>query len=134
MHGIKVLMAKNYIDNLSEETRKGLLEKAEQGIWPSFVPLGYLNVAGPNGKRTIEPDPNLGPIIVRMFEWYSSGQYSLAEITKMIRPEGMVFRKSNDPVPRATVLKILRSRIYTGDFDWNGKTYPGVHTPLETVP
>jgi hypothetical protein len=28
MHGIKVLMAKNYIDNLSEETRKGMLEKA----------------------------------------------------------------------------------------------------------
>jgi DNA invertase Pin-like site-specific DNA recombinase len=132
MHGIKVLMAKNYIDNLSEETRKGLLEKAEQGIWPSFAPLGYLNVAGPNGKRTIEPDPNLGPIIVRMFEWYSSGQYSLAEITKMMRPEGMVFRKSNDPVPRATVHKILRSRIYTGDVDWNGKTYPGVHTPLVT--
>lgn len=24
MHGIKVLMAKNYIDNLSEETRKGM--------------------------------------------------------------------------------------------------------------
>jgi DNA invertase Pin-like site-specific DNA recombinase len=32
MHGIKVLMAKNYIDNLSEETRKGMTEKAEQGI------------------------------------------------------------------------------------------------------
>ena len=59
MHGIKVLMAKNYIDNLSEETRKGLLEKAEQGIWPSFAPLGYVNVAGPNGKRMIEPDTNL---------------------------------------------------------------------------
>src|SRR5262245_347597 len=27
MHGIKVLMAKNYIDNLSEEARKGMLEK-----------------------------------------------------------------------------------------------------------
>jgi site-specific DNA recombinase len=40
MHGIKVLMAKNYIDNLSEETRKGMLEKAEQGIWPSAAPLG----------------------------------------------------------------------------------------------
>lgn len=35
MHGIKVLMAKNYIDNLSEEARKGMLEKAEQirGGW-----------------------------------------------------------------------------------------------------
>src|SRR5436190_23409951 len=29
-HGIKVLMAKNYIDNLSEEARKGQQEKAEQ--------------------------------------------------------------------------------------------------------
>jgi hypothetical protein len=32
MHGIKVLMAKNYIDNLSEEARKGMQEQAEQGI------------------------------------------------------------------------------------------------------
>src|SRR6266853_3294483 len=58
-HCIKVLMAKNYIDNLSEETRKGMLEKAEQGIWPSFAPLGYLNVPDSNGRRIIEPDPVL---------------------------------------------------------------------------
>lgn len=31
-YGIRVLMAKNYIDNLSEEARKGMTEKAEQGI------------------------------------------------------------------------------------------------------
>src|SRR5262245_35649525 len=30
MHGIKVLMAKNYIENLGEEVRKGMLEKARQ--------------------------------------------------------------------------------------------------------
>jgi site-specific DNA recombinase len=46
IHGIKVLMAKNYIDNLSEETKKGMLEKAEQGVYPSAAPLGYRNVAG----------------------------------------------------------------------------------------
>ena len=34
MHGIRVLMAKNDIDNLSEEVRKGMREKAEQGHWP----------------------------------------------------------------------------------------------------
>jgi site-specific DNA recombinase len=38
MHGIKLLMAKNYIDNLSEEVRKGLLTKAGQGVYPSFAP------------------------------------------------------------------------------------------------
>ena len=51
MHGIKVLMAKNYIDNLSEETRKGMTEKAEQGLWPSNAPLGYRNVTGTDGKK-----------------------------------------------------------------------------------
>ena len=32
IHGIKVLMAKNYIDNLSEEISKGLHEGLEQGF------------------------------------------------------------------------------------------------------
>ena len=132
MHGIKVLMAKNYIDNLSEETRKGMLEKAEEGFWPSFAPLGYHNVAAPGGKRVIEPDAELAPIITRMYEWYASGQYSLVQVTKMAQAEGMVFRKSNDPVPKATVHKILRNRIYTGKFDWDGKTYSGIHVPLVT--
>src|SRR4026207_2437540 len=73
MHGIKVLMAKNYIDNLSEETRKGMLEKAEQSIYPSFAPLGYRNVMGPHGKRIIEADPDIAPIIIQIFEWYATG-------------------------------------------------------------
>ena len=132
MHGIRVLMAKNYIDNLSEETRKGMLEKADQGIWPSFAPLGYRNVTDPNGKKVIEPDPTLAPIITRMFEWYATGQYSLADVTKLSRADGMVFRKSSDAVPKATVNKILRNRLYTGDFNWDGRTYSGVHAPLVT--
>jgi site-specific DNA recombinase len=37
MHGLKVLIAKNFLDNLSEETSKGMLEKAEQGHWPSYA-------------------------------------------------------------------------------------------------
>ena len=79
MHGIKVLMAKNYIDNLSEEARKGMAEKAEQGFWPSYAPLGYRNVTGANGKKMIAADPDLAPIIVRLFEWYSTGTMSLKE-------------------------------------------------------
>ena len=41
MHGIQVLMARNYIDNLREEVSKGMREKAEQGIYPSRPPIGY---------------------------------------------------------------------------------------------
>jgi site-specific DNA recombinase len=130
MHGIKVLMAKNYIDNLSEETRKGMQEKAEQGIWPSFAPLGYLNVVGPSGKKIIEPDPELSPIITRTFERYSNGDVSIKEVAKQARADGLNFRKSKAPVSTAMVHKILRSRIYMGDFDWVGRTYQGTHLPL----
>src|ERR1700734_1234277 len=35
VHGIKVLMARNYSLNLGEETKKGMLEKARSGIYPS---------------------------------------------------------------------------------------------------
>jgi site-specific DNA recombinase len=67
MHGIKVLTAKNYIDNLSEEARKGMQEKAEQGIWPTKSPLGYRNVAGPDGKKIIPIDPEVAPIVSKLF-------------------------------------------------------------------
>ena len=53
VHGIKVLMAKNYIDNLSEEARKGQLEKAEQGIWPTKAPLGYRFLAWNGDERYV---------------------------------------------------------------------------------
>jgi hypothetical protein len=64
------------------------------------------------------------------FVYYSTGNHSIKEIAKMARAEGFVFRKSKDPVNVATVHKILKNRIYTGDFDWDGAQYEGKHEPL----
>jgi len=41
VHGIKVLVARNHSLNLSEETQKGMLEKARSGIYPSCASVGY---------------------------------------------------------------------------------------------
>jgi site-specific DNA recombinase len=130
IHGIKVLMAKNYVDNLSEETRKGMTEKAEQGIWPSVAPLGYKNVLGKSGKRTIKPDSRLAPIIARLFKTYSTGGYSLNEITEKFSRKGLAFRKNKKPLPRSTVHKILTNQMYSGTFQWKGQLYEGKYTPL----
>src|SRR5436190_4965334 len=130
MHGIKVLMAKNYIDNLSEEARKGMLEKAEQGIWPTKAPLGYRNVAGPDGKRVIEPDLEVAPIIARLFQWYAPGYVSLKDAARMAAEAGLKYRRSGSLVPISTVHKILRNRLYMGEFEWNGRLYQGRHVPL----
>src|SRR4030088_1597680 len=114
MYGIKVLMAKNYIDNLSEETRKGMQEKAEQGMWPTMAPLGYLNVAGPDSKRIIVTDTDLAPIVSKLFEWYATGHCSLREAARKARDAGLVYRKSGAKVPMRAVHSILRNRLYTG--------------------
>jgi site-specific DNA recombinase len=132
MHGIKVLMAKNYIDNLSEEARKGMQEKAEQGIWPTVAPLGYRNVAGADGKKIIEPDPDSASLIARLFEWYATGTLSLKEAAQKARAAGLVYRKSGAPVPVSTVHSTLRNRLYMGEFEWNGHLYLGTHQPLVT--
>ena len=133
MHGIKVLMAKNYIDNLSEEARKGQQEKAEQGIWPTKTPLGYRNITGQDGKKVIAVDPDVAPIVSKIFEWYATGQYALKDVARKARAAGLVYRKSGNPVPTSTVHSILRNRLYTGWFEWNGKLYQGRHEPLISV-
>src|SRR5215472_17093822 len=116
MHGIKVLMAKNYIDNLSEEARKGMQEKAEQGIWPTKCPLGYRNIAGSDGKKIIAPDPAIAPLIAKLFEWYARGDISLKEAARKAQAAGLVYPRSGAKVPVSTIHTILRNRLYTGRF------------------
>src|SRR5262249_1394114 len=133
MHGIKVLMAKNYIDNLSEEARKGMQEKAEQGIWPTKTPLGYRNMMGADGKKIISVDPATAPIICKVFEWYATGTYSLQQVARMARDAGLAYRKSGAKVPTSTIHSILRNRLYTGRFLWNGKLIEGRHDALVSM-
>ena len=133
MHGIKVLMAKNYIDNLSEEARKGMQEKAEQGIWPTKTPLGYRNIIGPGGKKIIAVDTAVAPIVAKLFDWYASGRISLKEAAKKAQAAGLVYAQSGAKVPMSTVHTILRNRLYSGQFEWNGKLIQGKHEPLVSI-
>jgi site-specific DNA recombinase len=133
MHGIKVLMAKNYIDNLSEEARKGMQEKAEQGIWPTKCPLGYRNITGPDGKKVIATDPAIAPLIVKLFEWYAGGDISLKEAARKAHAASFVYPRSGANVPVSTIHTILRNRLYTGRFEWNGKLIQGRHEALIPV-
>lgn len=82
VHGIQVVIARNYIENLREEVRKGMREKAEQGIYPSRPPLGYCNN---KLEHTIEVDSAKAPIAQRMFALYASGQQSLNGARKALK-------------------------------------------------
>ena len=136
MHGIKVLMAKNFIDNLSEETRKGLKQKADSGIYPcSRVPLGY-KLEKKDGKIMPVIDEENKEIVMRIFEYYATGLYSLDSLIQKIKEEGLFITSSltkgmvAKKLTRSVVQRILRNPFYCGEFLWNGKLYKGIHAPL----
>ncbi len=133
MHGIRVLMAKNYVDNLSEEIRKGLNEKAAQGIYPTHAPLGYLNTIEPGTKRkTIVPDPARAHLLKEMFERYASGLESYDTLIKWAHSNGLTTKKGK-PLVRTSIEKILKHPAYCGIIRWQGKESVGVHDPLVTL-
>jgi hypothetical protein len=58
-------VARNYSENLREEVKKGMQEKASQGIYPGRPPFGYRNNGG---TRSIEIHPEKAAIAERIFE------------------------------------------------------------------
>ncbi len=131
MHGFKVLVAKNFIDNLKEETSKGMQEKAEQGIYPSVAPYGYLNITREDGKKIIAVNFEKAPFIKRMFELYATGAYSITTLREKIISEGFVYGKNGKAIPRSQVERILKNIFYTGSFEWRGKIYDNAqHDPI----
>ena len=130
MHGIRVLMAKNYVDNLSEEIRKGLEEKAAQGIYPTHAPLGYLNAQEPGTKRKIiVPDPARACLVKELFGLYGTGSHSLETLTKHARRQGLTTKKGLFLV-RSAIDQILKHPAYCGIVRWNGREAMGIHEPL----
>lgn len=93
--GIKALMAKNYSDNLSEEVKKGMQEKATQGTYPSIAPYGYLNDRV-DGKKIIVIDPDSAPFIKKMFELNATGSFSLPKLRKKMIADGMIYRNGKN--------------------------------------
>ncbi len=121
IHGIQVVIARNYIENLREEVRKGMREKAEQGIYPSRPPLGYRNN---KLERSIEVDPQKAPVARRMFELYATGRYSLFSLRKVLQAEFGV------SLGKGYLDRLLKNPFYAGSFRWEDKIYSGTHTPL----
>ncbi|MGA8222668.1 MAG: recombinase family protein [Candidatus Acidiferrales bacterium] len=121
IHGIHVVLARNYIENLKEEVKKGMREKAEQGVYPSRPPLGYRNN---KVEHTIEIDPVKAPIAKRMFELYATGRLSLQLVWKTLKCEFEI------ALSKSHVEKLLKNPFYAGNFYWDGILYPGTHEPL----
>lgn len=132
VEGILASIAEFYSANLSQEVRKGMLQKVRNGGWPTIAPLGYLNVRSDGGRKAesrLVPDPVMGPLVREAFELYASGECSLSALHTTMAQRGL--RTSRGlPIVRSKFALVLKNPIYIGTVRWGGIESVGTHEPL----
>lgn len=125
---IKVSVAQYYIDNLSEEVRKGQMEMLAQGQLPAQAKLGY-QTTGEKGHKTHIPKQPAAMFIKEMFELYATGQYTVRRMAKVMYEKGLRSR-TDQKIHQSDVHRILCDPYYYGAIRWKGALYPGKHEEL----
>lgn len=125
IHGIKVVLAKNYIDNLSEEVKKGMFQKVKEGGWPWRPPYGYLKEA-----KQLKPHPEQAQFVRRAFEIYETGMYSLQATISRLYEEGLYFSVDQPKILKGSLQRMLTSRAYIGQIEAYDDIFPGSHEPI----
>ncbi len=132
IHGIKVLMAKNYVDNLSEEVKKGMVQKCEEGHYPGKAPIGYLNVRE-NGRSQLAIDPERALLVRNLFELYDRGEHSIEDLATYAQQSGLRGLRGG-LISVSVIHSALRNPLYAGQFWWGGRQYVGADPTLVTMP
>ena len=141
MMSVELGMANQFIRDLSENTKRGLRAKVEQGWYPGVAKPGYLNEwHREKGERTTPKDPKRFRPIKRAFSLLLTGAYTPAQILdKLNNAWGYrtPIRKKlgGVPLPRSTFYRILTDPFYYGRFEFpqgSGNWYQGKHVPMIT--
>jgi hypothetical protein len=126
MLGMMFGQSKYYVDNLSENIKRGIRQKVRSGIWPSSAPIGYLN---DRKNRMIVPCPERGPLVRRAFELYAPGDYMLARIRSVINDAGLTGVRGGR-LTKGHYQRFLQNPVYCGLLRYNGELHEGQHEPL----
>ena len=126
MLSIAFSQSKYYVDSLSENTKRGLRQKAKNGYCPSVAPIGYLN---DSRNKTIVLNKKVGPIIKEVFEYYSSGNILMRQVSSFLANKGILL-PSGRPFGLSRIRKILTNPYYYGHFVYAGEVYEGRHDSI----
>ncbi len=119
--------SKYYVDNLSENTKRGLRQKLRRGEYPSRAPLGYINDLR---NKNIVVDKRIAPIIVEAFELYAQNQSRYEDVADFLASHGLVTRGKGTKYKKDRIRRILSNPFYYGHFLYKGEIYEGTHKPI----
>jgi len=115
--------SKYYVDNLSENVKRGLRQKIRNGIWPSKATYGYMN----NPKtRSVDVDIEKSIAIKRAFQLFGMGDRSFTQIAEFLCKFN-IKNKNDKPLHINQVRKLLSDKFYVGIMNYNGEYHTGVH-------
>jgi hypothetical protein len=117
--------SKYYVDNLSENTKRGLREKVRLGEYPSFAPIGYTNDRG----KIIVDEAN-APLVKKLYALCAEGKYSLLELRKLATAFGLVSKRQKKPLSFSNVHRVLTNPFYYGLFVYKSEIFQGSHSPI----
>ncbi len=120
--------SKYFVDNLSENTKRGLRQKVKRGEMPGFAPPGYINIMTSDRRKIIVIDKKKGPFIKKAFVLFSSGNYSLKDICNFLAEKGLT--TTGGKIFKDKIAWILSNPFYYGHFRYLEELYEGKHKPL----
>ena len=128
-------MAKKYVDDLSDNTRRGLRTKLELGWRPGLAPLGYLN---DKEKKTIVKDPERFPLIRRMWDLMLTGNYSAKAVLNVASDSWglrtrVLKRIGGGKISYSGVYDLFTNPFYSGLIRHKDGLYKGAHEPMVTM-
>lgn len=118
--------SKYYVDNLSENTKRGLRARVRNGDFPSQAPFGYLN---DTRTKTIVLDKRYSPLVKELFERYSKGDQTMENLAYFLQENGAI-TSGGKTFKDDKVKTILQNPFYYGHFLYNGELHEGRHTPI----
>ncbi len=119
--------SKYYVDNLSENVKRGIRQKLRNGIWPAWAPMGYIN---DRNTHTIVVDRPKAPLIKKAFELYATGKYPIAEVRSRINAAGLEGRRYKKVMSVSNYHYMLQNPLYYGVIRYYGEIYEGKHKPI----
>ncbi len=120
-----------------EDIRIKMRNKAVNGGTIGRAKLGYLNVRKDiDGRQvnTVELDVKRAPLILKAWDLYATGDYTLERLEAVMGDMGLTSRASarapEKPIAQSKLHQMLKDPYYCGYVTYKGDIFPGRHDPI----
>ena len=160
MLSLEFSQSKHFVDNLSENVKRGLRTKVRRGEMPGIAPIGYIN--NKNTKRIVldrrvapkiteafksdfigatPATRRVAPKITEAFKLYAQGDKTMSEISQYLYDNGVktdgrhnkrkgAIKRGGNKIKDDRIKKILKNPFYYGYFMYNDELHKGEHTTI----